>query len=138
VLTLPRFFAATVGILALLAGTVLTLAVRTAGRAVVQIGEAARDDRAARVAKAVETDLAAGERAVSDFEQALDAGAIALPAKMAAGDGLDQAALQRYLTAELIALRSLTDLTLTSGPFERYDADGAMVLGPVGRRQISV
>jgi hypothetical protein len=41
------------------------------------------------------------------------------------------------LTAELIALHSLTDHTLTTGTFERYDDDGAMVLGPVahGLRQ---
>ena len=144
-LTLPRFFAATVGLLALLAGTVLTLAVRTAGRAVIQIGEAARDDRAARVTKAVERDLGAGERAVSDFEEAMGAGAIGpapeIPARDRAGhllEAFDQGALRRYLTAELIALHSLTDLTLTSGTFERYDEDGGMVLAPAGRRQISV
>jgi len=141
-LTLPRFFAATVGVLALLAGLVLTVAARTAGRAVVQIAERARDDRAARVAKAVEADLGVGERAISDFEQALGAGVIDSPATSAGAAGHPPApsseAMLRYLTAELIAVHGLTDLTLTSGVFERYDEEGAMVLGPTGRRQICV
>lgn len=138
-LTLPRFFALTVGLLALLAGTVLVAAARTAGRAVVDIAEVARDERAARAAEALEADLGVGERAISDFEQASATGAIAPPRPLARGGGpYDQEDLRRYLLAELIAARGLTDLTLTTGTFERYDDEGAMVLAPTGRRQICV
>jgi len=141
-LTLPRFFAVTVGVLALLAGAVLTVAARTAGQAVVQLGESARDNRAARVAKAVEADLSVGERAVADFEQALAAGVMGTQSSPATGSApsvlASGADMRRYLTAELIAVHGLTDLTLTSGVFERYDEEGAMVLGPTGRSQLCV
>jgi adenylate cyclase len=142
-LTLPRFFAISVGALALVAGVVLVVTARTASHAVVLIGEAARDQRAAQVARAVEEDLGAGERAISDFEQAFAADAIVrahLPTRRANAEArpFDQADLRRYLTAELIAVHGLTDLTLTWGTFERYDQDGAMVLGPTGRGQLCV
>ncbi|HEX2658082.1 MAG TPA: adenylate/guanylate cyclase domain-containing protein, partial [Polyangia bacterium] len=129
-LTLPRFFAATVGVLAVLAGWVLTLAVRTAGEAVVQIGESARADRAARVAKDVEGELGAGERAIADFEEGLDAGIIAPP--------FSETELQRALTGALISLHAVTDLTLTSAAWRGYDEDGAGLLTPAPRHQLCV
>ena len=104
-MTLPRFFALILGALALLAGLVLTLAVRTAGQAVIRTGEAARVTRATQVAAAIEGDLSVAERAVEDFEQALTNGIL---------DTRDPTSVRRYLTAELIAQRNLTDLTLTS------------------------
>jgi len=127
-LTLPRFFALVVGALALLAGLVLSLAVRTAGDAVIRTGEAARIARASQVAAAVEMDLGVAERAVEDFEQALAAAVV---------DDHDPASVRRYLTGELIALRTLTDVTLTAGTLERYDPEGQAVLAAAGRRQIS-
>ena len=105
-MTLPRFFALILAALALLAGLVLTLAVRTAGQAIIRTGEAARIARATQVATAIEGDLMVAERAVEDFEQALANGII---------DARDPTSVRRYLTAELIAQRNLTDLTLTSG-----------------------
>src|SRR6266404_7929080 len=115
-LTLPRFFALAVGLLAALAGVVLAVAVRTAGHTVVHAGEMLRDATAARVVADVEADLGVAERAVADFEQALASGLVS-----------DRApeALRRALTAEVIALRSLTDLTLTTGRFLGYETDGA-------------
>jgi adenylate cyclase len=128
-LTLPRFFALAVGLLAVIAALVLALAVRSAGRTVIATGEAARLATAGRVASAVEADLGAGERAVEDFEHAL---------RLRLFDAGDTGSLRRYLTSELLALRGLTELTLTTGRFERYDDDGAMVLAADGRRQVSV
>jgi adenylate cyclase len=125
-LTLPRFFALSIGALAALAALVLLLAVRTASEAVVRTGEASRDLVAARVAASVEAELGAAERAVGDFEKALLAGAV---------DDRDDASLRRYLLAEAIALPNLTDLTLTSGDFARYEDDGSMTLERAGRRQ---
>jgi hypothetical protein len=112
----------------LLAGLVLSLAVRTAGDAVIRTGEAARIARASQVAAAVEMDLGVAERAVEDFEQALAAAVV---------DDHDPASVRRYLTGELIALRTLTDVTLTAGTLERYDPEGQAVLAGAGRRQIS-
>jgi adenylate cyclase len=128
-MTLPRFFALAVGLLALIAALVLALAVRSASRTVIRTGEAARLATAARVAAALEADLGAGERAVEDFEHAL---------RLRLLDPGNADSLHRYLTSELLALRGLTELTLTTGRFERYDDAGAMVLTPDGRRQISV
>src|SRR6185369_8107802 len=110
-LTLPRFFALAVGLLALIAALVLGLAVRSAGRAVIRTGEAARLAAAGRVAAAVEADLGAGERAVEDFEKAL---------RLRLFEAEDPESVRRYLMSELIALRGLTELTLTTGRFERY------------------
>jgi adenylate cyclase len=128
-MTLPRFFALTVGLLALLAGLVLTLAVRTSSRAVVSVGETSRLARATQVVASVETDLGAAGRAVEDFERGLAEKVV---------DDRDPSSVDRYLTTELIALRGLTDLTLTSGTLARYDDDGQAILAPEGRRQISV
>src|SRR6266700_1860419 len=127
-MTLPRFFALILGALALLAGLVLTLAVRTAGQAVIRTGDAARVARATQVATAIEGDLSVAERAVEDFEQALANGLL---------DAREPASVRRYLTAELIAQRNLTDLTLTSGQLTRYGDDGAAVLMTQGRWQAS-
>jgi adenylate cyclase len=127
-MTLPRFFALILGALALLAGLVLTLAVRTAGQAVIRTGEAARIARATQVATAIEADLSVAERAVEDFEQALANHIV---------DDRDPMSERRYLAAELIAQRNLTDLTLTSGELTGYGDDGEAVLTPVGRRQAS-
>ncbi len=127
-LTLPRFFALVVGTLALVAGLVLSLAVRTAGNAVIRTGEAARIARASQVASAVEMDLAVAERALEDFEQALTA---------AVTDDHDPASIRRYLTGELIALRTLTDITLTMATLDHYDSEGQAVLAGSSRRQIS-
>ena len=128
-LTLPRFFALVVGALAVMAGVVLLVAVHAANQAILRVGESARQETAARVAAALESDLGAAERAVADFEQAL---------ALAVVDARDPDGLRRGLTAELIALRNLTELTLTAGTFERYDDDGNMVLGRLGRRQVAV
>jgi adenylate cyclase len=128
-LTLPRFFALSIGALAALAGLVLVLAVRTAGEAVLRTGETSRDLVAAHVASSVEAELGVAERAVGDFEKALGAGAV---------DDRDEASVRRYLLAEAIAQPGLTDLTLTTGRFARYEADGAMVLEPEGRAQLVV
>ncbi len=128
-LTLPRFFALVVGLLALIAGLVLALAVRAAGEAIVHTSEAARAATAARVVTQVEGELGAGERAVEDFEQAVALGLV---------DDRDGESVRRYLTAALIGQRGLTELTLTSGTFVRYADDGATVLAPEERWQISV
>ena len=127
-LTLPSFFALVVGLLAVIAGLTLILAVRTAGDAIVHTGETARQARAAEIASAVEADLDVAERAVEDFECALAAGIV---------ESRDPRSVGRYLTAELLALRSLTDLTLTVGPLSGYDDDGQAVLAEDGRWQIS-
>ena len=127
-MTLPRFFALILGALALLAGLVLTLAVRTAGQAVIRTGEAARVARASQVATAIEADLSVAERAVEDFEQALANHVV---------DDRDPTSVRRYLTAELIAQRNLTDLTLTSGQLSRYGDEGEAVLSAQGRWQAS-
>jgi adenylate cyclase len=127
-MTLPRFFALILGALASLAGLVLMIAVRTAGQAVVRTGEAARVARATQVATAIETELSVAERAVDDFEQAFANHIV---------DDRDPTSVQRYLTAELIAQRNLTDLTLTSGQLTRYAEDGQAVLMAEGRWQAS-
>jgi adenylate cyclase len=128
-MTLPRFFALAIGLLAVLAALVLALSVRTSSAAVVRVGEAARVARAAQVVSAVEADLGAAEKAIRDFEQALAEGVVADD---------DALSVRRYLTAELIALRGLTELTLTSAPLEGYDDTGDARLGSVGRRQVSL
>jgi adenylate cyclase len=128
-MTLPRFFALAVGLLALVAGLVLALAVSVAGRAVIHTGESARAATAARVGAQVEGELGAGERAIEDFEQALAQGVV---------DDRDVESVRRYLTAALLGQRGLTELTLTSGTFASYADDGAMVLGADERWQISV
>ena len=92
-------------------------------------GEGAQAATAARVGAQVEGELGAGERAVEDFEQALAQGVV---------DDHDGESVRRYLTAALIGQRGLTELTLTSGTFARYADDGAMVLAPDERWQISV
>ena len=125
-MTVPRFFGLTVGLLTLMAAAVLTLAIRTASRAVVTLGDSARQESAARVASTLEDELGLGERAISDFEQALAAGAVS-PG--------DAEGLRRYFLTEIIALRGLTELTLTSARFDHYDDDGFMVLGAGGRGQ---
>jgi adenylate cyclase len=129
VLTLPRYFALAIALLAALAALVLTLAVRTAGQAVLRAGDTSRDLVAARVAAAVERDLGVAEQAVGDFESALAVSAV---------DDADSESVHRYLFAEAIARPSLTDLTLTSGTFVRYADDGTMMLAPEGRRQLAV
>jgi adenylate cyclase len=125
-MTVPRFFGLTVGLLTLMAAAVLTLAIRTASRAVVTLGDSARQESAARVASTLEDELGLGERAISDFEQALAAGAVS-PG--------DVEGLRRYFLTEIIALRGLTELTLTTARFDHYDDDGFMVLGAGGRGQ---
>ena len=127
-LTLPRFFALVVGLLAAIASLVLILAVRTAGEAVVHTGESARLARAAEVARAVEADLDVAQRAVEDFERARAAGIV---------ESRDPVSVGRYLTAELLALRSLTDLTFTVGTLTGYDGEGQAVLAESGRWQVS-
>ncbi|HMC95084.1 MAG TPA: adenylate/guanylate cyclase domain-containing protein, partial [Polyangia bacterium] len=128
-MTLPRFFGLVVGGLALLAGGVLLLAVRAAGRSVISTAETARASRASAVASAVEADLGVAEHAMEDFEQALAARIV---------DAADAESVRRALTGELIALRTLTDLTLTSATLESYDPEGEAILAPTGRRQLSV
>jgi adenylate cyclase len=128
-MTLPRFFALAIGLLAVLATLVLGLSVRTSSAAVLRVGESARVARAAQVVTAVESDLGAAEKAVEDFERALEEGAV---------DDSDTLSIRRYLTAELIALRGLTELTLTSAPLEGYDEAGDARLGSAGRRQLSL
>jgi adenylate cyclase len=122
-MTVPRFFGLTVGLLTLMAAAVLTLAIRTASRAVVTLGDSARQESAARVASILEDELGLGEHAISDFEQALASGAVS-PA--------DAEGLRRYFLTEIIALRGLTDLTFTSARFDHYDDHGFMVLGEGG------
>src|SRR3954464_2182210 len=128
-MTLPRFFALAIGLLAVLAALVLGLSVRTSSAAVLRVGESARVARATQVVTAVESDLGAAEKAVEDFERALAEGVV---------DDSDGLSIRRYLTAELIALRGLTELTLTSAPLEGYDDAGDARLGSAGRRQLSV
>jgi adenylate cyclase len=127
-LTLPRFFALSIGALAALAALVLVLSVRTASEAVVRTGEASRELVASRVASSIEAELGAAERAVGDFEKALALGAV---------DDRDPASLGNWLLAEAIALPNLTDLTLTAGEFARYEDDGSMTLERAGRRQMA-
>src|SRR6185295_17641902 len=110
-MTLPRFFALAVGSLAALAALVLALSVRTSSAAVLRVGESARDARAAQVVASVEADLSAAEEAVQDFERAIAEGIV---------DDEDPRRLQDYLTAELIARRGLTELTLTSARLLDY------------------
>ena len=112
-----------------MAGLVLALAVRAAGRAVIDTAESAQAATAARVGAQVERELGAGERAIEDFEQALAQGVV---------DDHDGESVRRYLTAALIGQRGLTELTLTSGTFASYADDGAMVLAADERWQISV
>jgi adenylate cyclase len=126
-LTLPRFFALSIGALAALAALVLLLAVRTAGQAVVRTGEAQRDLVASRVAAEVEGELGAAERSVADFEKALVLGAV---------DDREERSLRSWLLAEIVARPNLTDLTLTEGEFERYEDNGSMTLARDGRRQM--
>jgi adenylate cyclase len=128
-MTLPRFFAAAVGTLAVLAAAVLVLAVRSSSAAVFRVGESARLARAGQVVSAVESDLGAAEKAVQDFERALAEGVV---------DADDVGSVQRYLTAELIALSGLTEVALTSGQLQGYDDGGDARLGLAGRRQVSV
>jgi adenylate cyclase len=128
-MTVPRFFALAVGLLALMAGSVLALAVRAAGQAVIHTGESAQAATAARIGADVERELGAGERAIEDFEQAMAQGVV---------DDRDGESVRRYLTAALIGQRGLTELTLTSGTFARYASDGTMMLGADERWQISV
>lgn len=125
-MTLPRFFALTVSLLTALAAGVLLLALGTASRAVVTLGDAARTATAAHIATALEQELGLGERAIADFEEAEQAGAVV---------ARDPEGLRRYLLAEVIALDGLTDLTLTAARFENYDPEGAAVLAAAGRAQ---
>jgi len=126
-MTLPRFFALTVCLLTSMAAAVLLVALATASRAVVTLGDSARSAAAAGVAGTLEHELGLGERAIADFEQAEQAGAVT---------ARDPESLRRYLLGEVIALDGLTDLTLTSGRFDHDDPDGAMVLAPGGRGRI--
>jgi adenylate cyclase len=128
-MTLPRFFALMVGLLAALAALVLTLAVRTSSEAILRLGESARVARARQVAASVEADLGVAEEAVGDFEAALSERLV---------DDRDAESVRRVLVGEVIARRGLADLTLTSGTLERYADDGAAILASAGRRQISV
>jgi adenylate cyclase len=128
-LTLPRFFGLAIVVLAGLAAAVLLGAVRTAEQGILITGEASRNEVAARVAGEVEADLTVAEKAVGDFERALAEGAV---------DDHDPASVRRYLLTEVIARPSLTDLTLTSATFVRYDDDDGMVVAPQGRRQLAV
>ncbi|MES1210334.1 MAG: hypothetical protein ABUS79_30725, partial [Pseudomonadota bacterium] len=128
-MTLPRFFAVNVAVLGLTAGGVLAVAVRDSSTAIVRVAEDARAARASAVVAAVEGELDAAERAIDDFERALKAGIV---------DDRDPASVRRYLTAELIALRGLTDLTLTSATLVGYADDGAAVLKRGDRRQVTV
>jgi adenylate cyclase len=127
-LTLPRFFALSIGALAALAAVVLLLAVRTASDAVVRTGETSRELVSSRVAASVEAELGAAERAVDDFERGLAAGAV---------DDRDPTSLRSWLLTETIALPNLTDLTLTAADFARYEDDGSMTLERAGRRQVA-
>ncbi|HEY8926447.1 MAG TPA: adenylate/guanylate cyclase domain-containing protein, partial [Polyangia bacterium] len=115
--------------LAALAALVLALSVRTSSAAVLRVGESARQARAAQVVASVEADLSEAERAIQDFERATAEGIV---------DDGDPLGVQRYLTAELIARRGLTELTLTSGRLVDYDEDGDARLGTAGRRQLSL
>jgi len=128
-MTLPRFFALAVGSLAALAALVLALSVRTSSAAVLRVGESARDARAAQVVTSVEADLSAAEEAVQDFERAIAEGIV---------DDEDPRRLQDYLTAELIARRGLTELTLTSARLLDYEPAGDARLAAAGRRQLSL
>ena len=67
-MTLTRFFALAVGLLAVLAARVLALSVRTSPAAVIRVGEAARLTRATQVVSAVESDLG-DDRAEGDLRQ---------------------------------------------------------------------
>ncbi|HVY39709.1 MAG TPA: adenylate/guanylate cyclase domain-containing protein [Polyangia bacterium] len=128
-MTLPRFFAANVAVLGLIAGGVLLVAVRDSTAAIERVADDARAARAARVVASVEAELAEAERAIDDFEQALGAGIV---------DDRDPTAVQRYLATELVAQRALTDLTLTTAVLVGYADDGAALLAPSGRRQVTV
>src|SRR5690242_10011775 len=111
-MTLPRFLALVVGAVSVLAALILALAVRTSGAAVIRVADTARAARAAQVAAAIEADLGTAERAIEDLERALEEGLV---------DDREPASLRRYLLSELIALRGLTELTLTAGDLQRYD-----------------
>jgi len=128
-MTLPRFFALAVGSLAALAALVLALSVRTSSAAVLRVGESAREARAAQVVASVEADLSEAEQAIQHFERAIAEGIV---------DDEDARSLQRYLTAELIAMGGLTELTLTSARLVDYDATGEARLAAAGRRQLSL
>ncbi|HVZ73208.1 MAG TPA: adenylate/guanylate cyclase domain-containing protein [Polyangia bacterium] len=128
-LTLPRFFALAVAVLAALAALALTLGVRSAGQAILSTGQATRADVAARVAMNVESDLMVAEKAVSDFERAVVERAV---------DDRDVESVRRNLLTEAIARPTLTDLTMTMGVFQRYDEEGTMVVASEGRRQLAV
>jgi adenylate cyclase len=128
-MTLPRFLALVVGAVSALAALMLALAVRTSGAAVVHVGDTARAARAAQVAAAIEADLGTAEQAIEDLERALAEGVV---------DDRDPVSLRRYLLSELIALRGLTELTLTAGELQRYDDSGEARLAPEHRRQLSV
>jgi adenylate cyclase len=128
-MTLPRFFAATVALLGVLAGATLALALHTSTRAIVRVAEDARVARANQVVASIEAELGAAGRAIDDFEQALAAGVV---------DDRDLHSLRRYFTAELIARSQLTDLSLTSADLLRYSDDGTAVLSSSGHRQVSL
>jgi adenylate cyclase len=127
-LTLPRFFALMVGVLALSAGLILASAVRTASVAATRTGDDARKAAADRVARDVERELETAEEAIRDFEVAQGEGLV---------DDASADSVRVYLSTALVAQRALSELTLTSGRLLGYDDDGEPLLAPAGRRQVS-
>lgn len=128
-LTVPRFFALMVGVLALAAGLILSSAVRTAGSVATRTGDDTRKAAADRVAREVERELEAAEEAIRDFESA---------EREALVDDRSPESIRVYLSSTLIARRSLAELTLTSGRLLGYDESGQADLAPDGRRQVTV
>jgi hypothetical protein len=110
------------------AAQLLVAAARTASGALLRADEEARQGDVARIAGAVERDLAVASQAVDDFERAVAAGAV---------DDRDEVSLRRYLLAAAIAHPSLAELALTTGERSRYEDSGAIVLEADGRREIS-
>src|SRR5450631_1421702 len=128
-MTLPRFFMLTMAALAAVTGILVSLAIRSSSRSILQVGEASRTARAAEVASTVDTELGLAERAIDDFERAFAEGLV---------DPHDLHLLERYLATVLITTRGLTDLTFTAAMLDGYDAAGDAVLLPAGRKQISI
>jgi adenylate cyclase len=128
-LTLGRLFALTTFIIALAASASFLVFYQSSERSIVQRSEQQRERAALQVQLEVSSELDAAAQALADLENAIRSEAL---------DPGDFRSGEAWLFSELLDHPTVSDISLTHAIQLGYGADGAAVLAPNDRWQVSV
>src|SRR5712691_6821304 len=128
-LTLGQVFALLMVGLALLLGLLFAVLLAGSRQSIIQAADSLRVAAGRRIEDRVTTHLAPAQEALEDLEREIRSGTV---------DPADTRSLEAALFAQVLNTPHLSELTLTRARKTGFDADGAILLVPAGRTQVSV